>query len=255
MQQVYINLIDNARQSMAAVKDRQGRLLVQTSHENGTIRTAIVDNGEGMDQATQNRIFDPFFTTKKRGKGTGLGLSVSYGIVREHGGQISCRSRTGHGTTFVVELPILADRERSPGTVLAAGEGRAVKNVEVSSILVVDDEPMIVDLLLDILGDLGHRLDTAANGEEAWRKVCSNGYDLVITDIRMPRMSGIEFYRAVVADRPQMKGRVIFTTGDLHNRVVMDFLAMVNAQVLPKPLEAHLVEEAVVKALQENSVQ
>ncbi len=253
VQQVFLNLINNARQSMMATRDRPARLLIRTSHGDGMIRATVADNGEGMDKATQKRIFDPFFTTKKQGGGTGLGLSVSYGIVREHGGQISCHSRPGEGTTFAVDLPILENEGTPAGADLVDSGDRTGDGKYESSILVVDDEPMIIDLLLEVLRDQGHRLDTASNGEEACRKVLSNTYDLVITDIRMPRMNGIEFYSTVVDERPDIKGKVIFTTGDLNSQEILDFFATVDAWVLPKPLEADGIRDMVSKVLQANA--
>ncbi len=253
MQQVFLNLFNNARQAMTVLPDRPGCLVVHTSHEDGMIRIAVTDNGEGMEEATRKRIFDPFFTTREQGGGTGLGLSVTYGIVREHGGQISCRSRRGEGTTFVVELPILENQEVFVGEDPAEDADRILNNSGVSNILVVDDEPMIIDLFLDVLADLGHRLDTASNGEEACRKVRSTAYDLVITDIRMPGMNGMELYHSIISERPDMEGRVVFTTGDLNNRAVVDFLSSISPWVLPKPLDSEGVRDTVTKALRANN--
>jgi PAS domain S-box-containing protein len=249
MQQVLLNLINNAQHAMVAVHERPGRLIVRTSHRDGEICIEITDNGEGMDAATLERIFEPFFTTQEQGKGTGLGLSVSYGIVKEHGGRIHAESRKGRGTTFVVRLPIRHEKdeqvpiEANQSVSLAAPPGHSGR------VLVVDDEPMIVDLLIDILRDLGHGIDTAANGQEAWKKASENAYDLVITDVRMPGMNGIELYRKLLAQRPEMKNHVIFITGDLIDSDTANFLAQVEARAIAKPLEVAQVIEAVTELM------
>ena len=116
---------------------------------------------------------------------------------------------------------------------------------EGTSVLVVDDEPVIVDLLLDILQSAGYRTDTAGDGREACHKVAGQAYDAVITDVRMPRMDGIEFYRRIIEMRPEMKGRVIFVTGDLMNRELASVLAETGALTIPKPLEIHRVVTAL----------
>jgi PAS domain S-box-containing protein len=247
LQQVLLNLINNAQHAMAATRDRPGRLTVRTSHASGTLRIEGTDNGEGMDTETLERIFDPFFTTKEPGEGTGLGLSVSYGIIKEHGGQIYARSRRNEGTTFLVELPVWKDASAK-----APSERSTVPNGDShpgGQILVVDDEPLVIDLLMDVLTEAGHHVDTAANGVEACRKVGDRRYDLVITDVRMPEMNGIDLYRNVLTTRPELRGKVIFVTGDLIDKSVVDFLAAVNARTLPKPLEIHQVPDTVRELL------
>ena len=250
LQQVFLNLINNAQHAMAALPDRPGRLTVRTSHADGTLRIEVTDNGEGMDQETIERIFDPFFTTKEPGEGTGLGLSVSYGIVKEHGGQIYARSRKGEGTTFLVELPVWKEAQDEASN---ASSGRSEVATDDShpggQILVVDDEPLVIDLLMDILTEAGYHVDTAANGVEACRKVGDRRYDLVITDVRMPEMNGIDLYRNVLTTRPELKGKVIFVTGDLIDKDVVDFLAEVNARTIPKPLEINAITDTVRELL------
>jgi PAS domain S-box-containing protein len=249
IQQVLLNLINNAQYAMAAVRERRGRLIVRTTHSDHTIRVEVTDNGEGMDPETLPRIFDPFFTTKEQGQGTGLGLSVSYGIVRQHGGQIYARSAKGQGTTFLVELPVWRESEEASQDPASESKPAAGGVSKGSDILIVDDEPLVIDLLMDVLTELGHRVDTAANGIEACRKVDSRSYDAVITDVRMPQMNGMDLYRDVLAKRPELEGKVIFVTGDLIDRGVVDFLAEVNARTLAKPLEIGQIHEAVREVL------
>jgi two-component system NtrC family sensor kinase len=252
LQQVLLNLINNAEHAIQAVDDRAGRLAVSTSRQNGFVRIEVTDNGIGMDETTQGRIFNPFFTTKEEGEGTGLGLSVSYGIVKEHGGRIYARSRLGEGTTFVIELPLViaprhagAESDRPVEPHLECRESGGGK------VLVVDDEPVIVDLLVDVLGSTGLLVDTATNGNEACDLLDENEYDLVITDVRMPRMNGVEFYRCAMSSRPELEGRVVFMTGDLIDRDTVDFLNEIHAPTLAKPLDLARIEEVIRATLRD----
>jgi PAS domain S-box-containing protein len=250
MQQVFLNLINNAQQAISASRERAGRLTARTRKIGETIRIEISDNGEGMDQDTLEKVFDPFFTTKEQGRGTGLGLSVSYGIVKEHGGRIYARSRRGEGATFVIEIPI------RQGLTDNAGPGGEDQRPEIaatgtgSRLLVVDDEPMILDLIVDVFDGQEIQVDTAANGDEACRKIGNQAYDVVITDVRMPQMNGFDLYSEIMAMRPEMEGRVIFMTGDLIDDETVRFLAEVNARSIAKPLEIPHVMAAVAETIE-----
>jgi signal transduction histidine kinase len=118
LQQVFLNLVNNAHQAMASLK-RPGILTVKTEHRNGMVLITVADTGPGISKADLTRIFDPFFTTKPVGQGTGLGLSVSYGIVQEHGGKIRAESEEGHGATFVVELPVISSADLEGSNVVS----------------------------------------------------------------------------------------------------------------------------------------
>jgi PAS domain S-box-containing protein len=250
VQQVLLNLINNAQHAMMALRDRPGRLTVRTCVVGDMIQVQFCDNGEGMDQDTLERVFDPFFTTKELGRGTGLGLSVSYGIVKEHGGRIYARSRSGQGSTFTIEFPV---RGESVGTEAPAGglERHALApSGSGSRLLVVDDEPMILDLMVDLFKDQDVHVDTAANGSEACRKISRQAYDVIITDVRMPQMNGLDLYSEILDMRPEMEGRIIFMTGDLIDEEIAGFLSRVDAVSIPKPLEVPDVLSAVAETLE-----
>jgi CheY-like chemotaxis protein len=251
MQQVFLNLINNAQHAITAARGRQGRLTVTTRQVDGKIQIRFHDNGEGMDPETLERVFDPFFTTKEPGRGTGLGLSVSYGIVKEHGGAIYAEGRRGSGATFVIELPV-----RKETTSEAASSIEEVASHQLATtdgetrLLVVDDEPMILDLFVDLFDDQDVLVDTASNGNEACRKIRQRPYDIVITDVRMPQMNGFELYREIITMRPEMEGRIIFMTGDLVDEQTVRFLSQVNARSIAKPLEIPVVLSAVSDTLE-----
>ena len=256
LQQVLLNLINNAQHAMMRSRKAQpSKLRVRTSLGEGGIRIEVSDNGEGMGRQTLERIFDPFFTTKEAGQGTGLGLSVSYGIIHEHGGRIWARSTKGEKTTFTIELPV-QDEDRI--THVEATD-MIVEEPSVrpgSRILVVDDEPVILQLFVNLFEGRGYKVDTAVNGCDAVKQIALKGYDLIVTDVRMPEMNGIELYPKILARRPELEGRVIFITGDLGDTETSRFLADTDVQTLTKPLEIREVVRVVDAALaQPSSVQ
>jgi CheY-like chemotaxis protein len=237
-QQVLLNLINNAQHAMERARKPGGsKLLVRSLVLDGSILVEINDNGDGMDQETLERVFDPFFTTDKAGQGTGLGLSVSYGIVQEHGGRIWARSSEGEGSTFMIELPV---RRTDDASVPDRPEENWVSRPAIragSRILVVDDEPIVLQLLVNLFEGRGYKIDTAVNGKDAWERIGMRSYDLVITDVRMPEMDGIELYPKLLERRPELDGRVIFITGELADRETARFLAQSKAHTITKPIE------------------
>jgi len=250
IQQVLVNLLNNAQQAIQAARPENGQLHVRTWHEVDAVMLQISDNGEGMDPETLERVFDPFFTTKDQGQGTGLGLSVSYGIIKEHGGKIYAQGRRGEGSTFLIELPIYKEIEADDPAPASteplsldgdSGVGR--------KILVVDDEPTILDLFVEILGGAGYHVDTADNGLEAAQKVRNAHYDAVVSDVRMPQMNGMQLYDEILSARPELAERVLFVTGDLIDPDTLAFVGRIGARTIAKPLEIqhvlHAIEEVV----------
>jgi two-component system, cell cycle sensor histidine kinase and response regulator CckA len=215
VEQVLVNLLVNAGQAMTA----GGSITIATTmiqvDENDArfydispgryVRLTLSDDGTGMDEETMGKIFDPFFTTKPIGSGTGLGLAMVYGIVRNHSGAIAVASKLNMGTTFTILLP-------ASGKTLNVAT--ATKN-DVSSpvakgsetVLLVDDEPMIVEVGQQMLAALGYEVLTASSGEEAIALYVSNKdlIDLLIIDMLMPRMSGGELFDTLKKHDPAVK--------------------------------------------------
>jgi CheY-like chemotaxis protein len=248
LQQVLTNLINNAHQAMNA--EHSGgtltlRTLVRGDHR---VSVEVKDNGPGIPQDVLPKIFDPFFSTKKQGRGTGLGLSVSFGIIRDHGGEILVESHAGSGTTFSVIFPVYAAQEPTAQKETPAspqiGGGK--------EILVVDDEEMIVELYLQLLQALGHSIDTASTGLEALRKIQERDYDLVITDIKMPRMSGIQLYEKTMEIKPAMRRRFIFITGDMNSLTSRQFSTVTDNPCLLKPVNIEKIEATIREVLAAN---
>ena len=171
------------------------------------IRMTVRDTGLGIDPAIMNRIFDPFFTTKPQGEGTGLGLSVVYGIVKSHGGSVTVESEVGRGSTFHVYLPRTPEQEREDDRNKAPASGGS------EHILFVDDEVVLVDMGERMLNALGYRVTAVANGPDALAAFRENpdDFDLVITDMTMPGMTGAELSREILKIKPGFP--IILCTG------------------------------------------
>ncbi len=220
MHQVIMNICTNALQAMG---EKGGTLSVRVSSEEvpaGFFQAdaerppgryaliSITDTGCGIDAAHLGRLFDPFFTTKKPGEGTGLGLAVVYGIVQDHGGAVLVQSKQGHGSTFDVYLPVLEtsglQAEVEDTAELPHGQG---------NILLVDDEKDVGDIGRVILTSLGYQVRVCSDSREALKLFLENpgAFDLVITDMNMPFMSGAELSRLILAEKPDQA--IVLCTG------------------------------------------
>jgi two-component system cell cycle sensor histidine kinase/response regulator CckA len=235
VQQVLLNLMINAEQAMIAANGR-GTLVVRTWHDadQESVVLEINDDGPGIPDDLQPKIFDPFFTTKEVGKGTGLGLTVAYAIVQEHGGRLRLESTLRKGTSFYVELPITGGKLAAATPVRARLDAPA-DAIAGASILVVEDEARLASAVVDALLDAGYLVQHAADGEEALQKVKTDAFDLVICDLKMPRMDGMSFYRMLSAAAPGLARRVIFVTGDVAGTDAETFLRESRCRWLAKP--------------------
>lgn len=224
-QQVLMNLLSNARDAVADQSDK--RIEVRSQDRGDRLLVSVKDNGCGIPEEQIDKIFDTFFTTKEIGKGTGLGLGISYSIIREMGGEISVSSVEGSGTTFSIELP-RAGISSTEETALSAP-------VRCSRVLVVDDEPLILDLLRDVMVGEGLTVETALDGKEALRLLEEDDFDLLVTDWRLPGLSGLELIEALRARGMAMD--VLLITGELEDRVQssVDVDRLKIAGVLSKP--------------------
>jgi two-component system NtrC family sensor kinase len=233
IKQVVLNLVINAEQAMLAANGR-GTLVVRTwqDAERDSIVLEVNDDGPGIAEESQGKVFDPFFTTKEVGKGTGLGLSVAYAIVQEHGGRIWLSSRKGAGASFFVELPVagqtLQPRKATPAPISL----EAFKGLKV---LVVEDEPALAVAVSEALTDAGFAVDRAGDGEEGLNRLAQDTYDLIVCDLKMPRIDGMQFYRAMAAATPGLARRVIFVTGAVAGTDAERFLEETGCRWLAKP--------------------
>jgi PAS domain S-box-containing protein len=235
VQQVLLNLVINAEQAMLSANGR-GVLVLRSWHDAAqeSVIVEINDDGPGIPDTLQPKIFDPFFTTKDVGQGTGLGLTVAYAIVQEHGGRIRLQSRQGAGASFFVELPVTGGAAPS-GRPVALRRNPAPEPAGGGSILVVEDEAALATAVLDALRDAGYAAEWAADGEEALRTIGARRFDLVVCDLKMPRVDGMAFYRSLAAAAPALAGRVVFVTGDVAGVEAETFLEESGCRWLAKP--------------------
>ncbi len=230
LQQVLLNLVINAEQAMLAAHGR-GVLVVRSwfDADREAVTLEINDDGPGVPTDLQPKVFDPFFTTKDVGKGTGLGLTVAYAIVQEHGGRIRLESSMGRGASFFIELPVTG--VKLPPTPAPPPDAQVTS----ASILVVEDEAPLAAAVVDALRDAGYVVDRATDGEDALEKIGGATFDVVVCDLKMPRMDGKTFYRQLSATTPGLAKRVVFVTGDVAGTEAEQFLEQSGCRWLAKP--------------------
>jgi len=245
LQQVFLNLIINAETEMKLAHGG-GKLSIKTKQVDNTIRISFKDNGPGITKENLERIFNPFFTTREVGQGTGLGLNICHGIITEHKGRIWAESRRSRGATFVVELPIVTEDRQS---VLLEPTAKEPKKVTKAKILVIDDEPMIRQLVSRVLSEEGHEVEAVGNAADALKRIESKRYSLILLDIKMPGISGIELYKQFQEIAPSLKKRVVFITGDVMGKRTTDFLAKTKAPYMMKPFEAEQLKTEINRIL------
>jgi PAS domain S-box-containing protein len=228
IQQLFLNLLLNAEHAMTA-SGVPGTIRVTTGSEKGRHFVEIADSGPGISPELRGRIFEPFFTTKQVGEGTGLGLSISHGIAYAHGGTLDLMESEG-GARFRLSLPAVSDGRdvTVPSTAAASPSGHAA--------LVVDDEVPIRELLARLLERRGYTVKAADTGAAALRLAASSHFSLVICDIRMPGVSGIELHRRFQQDHPGSARHFVFMTGDTHSVEAMPIDN--GTAVLAKPFTA-----------------
>jgi PAS domain S-box-containing protein len=231
LHQVFINIINNARDALSG-KDRAA-LAIRTYRKDDGILIEFDDNGPGISKELVKKIFDPFFTTKEAGKGTGLGLSMAYGIIKEHGGTISIESKPGKGAKFTVTLPIVEDRE------VIIEDLKAPMKVPhgVKTVLVVEDEASLRDLLAEALTEGGFFVEEASSGAHAMHLIGKRKFDAVISDIKMPGIGGKELYLYIQKHHPEMAEKVVFITGDVLSKDTLSFLQITNNRYIEKPFD------------------
>jgi two-component system, cell cycle sensor histidine kinase and response regulator CckA len=258
IEQVIANLVVNARDAMPA----GGRLIVRTANVevNGHPRTepqmrpgsyvllSVSDSGTGMDTETQSRMFEPFFTTKDVGKGTGLGLATVYGIVKQSGGYIWVTSAPGAGTTFDIFLP-RAERPAETDAPARPAVARAAR-AGTETVLVVEDERLVRDLIARNLGERGYGVLTAVNGAEALEAVGRRRepIDLLLTDVVMPELGGPELAARLRAVQPSLK--VVYMTGYAERAVAGELAPW---PLLQKPFDVGALADTIREVLDDDA--
>jgi two-component system NtrC family sensor kinase len=227
IQQVLLNLVQNAHQAMAAAHGR-GVLTVRVRPMANAVHVEVLDDGPGVPPENLSRLFDPFFTTKPPGQGSGLGLSVSWGIVAEHGGRLWAENRPEGGAAFRLELPL-----GSPAPSFGGPAPRLAPAHPLRALL-VEDERRVADVLSNLLRSLGHSADVALGGPEALARVAETAYDVAFVDLKMPGMDGRAFWRELKARGSPLAHRTVFMTGNPRSLEAREVEAA-GAQMLAKP--------------------
>jgi len=218
LEQILMNLAVNARDAM----NGKGKLAITVNQVGRTVTLEVADTGCGMPPEVVARVFEPYFTTKPRGKGTGLGLATVHGIVQHAGGRIDVRSQVGRGTTFTVTLPRtdLAPEQAANAPALHAPRGR---------VLVVDDDDQVRRLTERMLRHAGYDVTAAASGPDALAVARDTPFDILLTDMVMPGMSGRDLARELGREHPDT--RIIFMSGYHHGTPIHGW------QFLSKPFD------------------
>ena len=261
IEQVILNLGVNARDAMPtggtltirtanSYLDQQTAPQISASLAAGDyVELSVTDTGAGMDEATKSRIFEPFFTTKGPGKGTGLGLATVYGIVRQTGGGISVESEPGRGSNFRIYLPL----ERAAADYPPAVAQTLEKVQSFETVLVVEDESIVRELVCDVLIEQGYNVLCAADGLEALRisKKFDGHIHLLITDVIMPFMNGPELAEQLSALRPETK--ILFVTGYSDNDIGDHGVLDPSIELLQKPFTPLALSRKIREVIESRS--
>jgi PAS domain S-box-containing protein len=239
--QVFLNLIVNAVQAIPEGNVAGNELRVTTALEDGRVVIRIADTGCGMTPEIQARLFTPFFTTKPTGVGTGLGLAISHKIITSLGGTLTFTSTAGQGTEFKVSLPV-APPDAVPVTDRVPLVGSAVRR---GRVLVVDDEESLAQAIRRYLTN-EHEVDAVSNGREALDRISAGErYDVILCDLMMPQMTGMELHEAVLKLDPDQARRMVFLTGGAFTQSAREFMETIENPRIEKPFDLKALRSLV----------
>jgi len=238
--QVMLNVLVNAAHAIPEGDAASNTVTVETDvGEEGSVVILVSDTGEGIAAEDLSRVFDPFFTTRSAADATGLGLSIAHGIVASLGGTMTATSVLGHGTQFRIALPVApgyeAGAERSPTFTTTPSVRRRI--------LVIDEEARVAEAIAKSLAD-EHDVDVTTDAKEALaRLVRGERYDLVLCDLMMPDMTGMDFYREVLRAVPPMAPRIVFMSGGVYTPRAREFVEALPNRCIEKPPETAKLRE------------
>ena len=252
LERVFINLYRNAEQATEEVSDNP-LIKISTRRKGELVQVRVEDNGGGVPAHLVSKIFEPFFTTKKVGAGTGLGLSISHQIVADHHGRIFCEPSSLGGAAFVVELPLVSIHDTDtpaagpePEAEAAPAEAaRASGAARGARILMIDDETALAEMICEYLNMTGHRAQFCSSTEEALALMEHAVFDLVISDFRMPGMTGEQLYESTLSRDPDLARRMVFMTGDIIGADARRFFSTHDVPCLTKPCALPTIERFI----------
>jgi len=240
MVQALTNLLLNGLQAMALSPIKRLRVATRSSGE--ALQVVVQDTGPALGEAQQAELFDPAQATTTEG----LGLPIADIIVRQHGGRVSSRSQEGLGNAFLLELPSVAP---SAAATAQAPVAAPVK-LKGARALVVDDEAFLLECLVDALGAWGLEVASSTRGDEAIQSLESGSFDLIVSDIRMPGLSGMDLFEWLKVHRPSMTQRILYTTGDAFDAKTREFLEESQVPYLGKPFDLKQLKQSLERLLE-----
>ncbi|MGC4120509.1 MAG: PAS domain S-box protein [Myxococcales bacterium] len=243
LSQVFLNLLINAAHAIPEGDVKRNRIRIKTWQEGPAVLAEVQDTGCGIPSENLSRIFDPFFTTKAVGVGSGLGLSIVRNIVEGYGGTISVTSEVGKGACFLIRLP--AAESLQPPALSDAGAARE-RSEPPGRILVIDDDAGIRSALRRILKR--HEVVEADSGEKGSEVLASDQrFDVILCDMMMPRMSGMDLHRWLLERNPALARRVVFVTGGAFTPAAREYLTKVGNLRVEKPFDGTNLRKMVVE--------
>ena len=250
--QVFLNLLVNAGQAIEPGAARENQITVATRDlPDGRVEIEVGDTGCGIPEASLRRIFDPFFTTKPAGEGTGIGLAITHSIITAAGGEIEVESTQGEGTRFLVRL-LAADEDvpsRPFRPIRAESDGHRSAQ---GRVLIVDDEPLIREMVCDALAS--ERVEAVSTGREALERIAAEDWDLILCDMILPELSGLEVVAELEQVRPGALAKVVLMTGgDFANRVPRRSDGA-KIRTLEKPFSIKILRALVRDATRHNKI-
>ena len=245
LQQVLVNLIVNAQHALdERDRDDKRELKISTSfrERDQEVVLKIKDNGPGMPEHVRRRIFEPLFTTKDVSTGTGIGLALCHRIIKSHGGKMKVESKEGEGTSFVIRFPVSTTASTAEETTDQLTETKTSGRA-----LVIDDEPDVGELIGEILKREGYSVDLAHSGTHALERLQGGGYDIILSDLRMPGFNGHDLFQELTDNSRDLVGKLAFITGDTMSGRAREFLASTGRPYLEKPISPKDVRRLLAK--------
>lgn len=252
LMQAFVNIVMNSEQAISSVRDH-GALTISLRRDGNKASVTFSDDGPGIPPESIEKIFDPFFTTKRPGGGSGLGLTISLAVMKEHGGTIEARSSPGAGASFQVYLPLAS--EDLFAAVPLAGEvtkqpASAFEALRGHSVLVVDDEESICEIVQEGLVARGMKVDGASSSEAALTYLAANVYDVILCDVNLPGLKGEQLFERLHGREERPTTHFVFMTGDLlDSATTADYCAR-GARVLQKPFQVAALASVLTELLQ-----
>jgi len=246
LQQVFINIIVNAHYEMTKANVK-GVLSIKSEKKEKDVLISIENNGPPIEEDHLNKIFDPFFSTKRIGKGTGLGLSISYGIIKDHGGKIWAENVGDSGVRFLIALPLVFDEAKK----LIPQSKNLLLPKDIQIFLAYEDED-VHRSIMSVFSKEGLSAQSAKNGKKAENLLELNNFDVILSDVQLPRMEGLKLGKWLKRNKPKDLQKFVILTGIIDKKIA-DYCEKFNCEYLIKPVKKEGLIEIIRKIIQRNA--